>query len=179
MKNKLLVYFVLLFYCGESFAACEDVRRQRDYYETACQISTDLTVGCGALTAITTAVLGPFGLFCALPGFVASGVCAMRDLKKKWYQECLKGHGEPWQKLVLNVDPKYKLQAQQRLDKMIDNNKQYEKDVDKFIQGCSDRGVDVTSEENFEWFKEMLAMFEEDYVGRAKEIDFEYQESIK
>ena len=178
-NQKTMVYCVLLSYCGNAFAACEDLRRQRDNYETACQVSTGLTVGCGALTAATTALLGPFGLLCSVPTLVASGVCAMRDLKKKWYQDCLKGRGEPWQKLVLSVDPKYLPQAQARLEKMIDNNKKYEQDVDTFIQGCSERGVDVTSEENFAWFKEMLGMFEDEYIARAKEIDLEYQESIR
>lgn len=178
-KMKIVLSFILLVYSGESFAACEDLRRQRDNYEQACQFSTSITAGCGALTAITTPLVGPLGLLCSVPGFIASGVCAMKDLKKKWYQDCIKGHGEPWQKLVLAVDTKYKPQAQIRLERMIDNNKQYEHDVDVFIDGCSTRGIDVTSEENFAWFKEMLLMFEEDYVNRAKEIDLEYQESIK
>jgi hypothetical protein len=179
--SRVLSCLILLAYCGESFAAsqCSDLKKQQNKYESACQLSTGISTGCGALTALTTPFLGPFGLFFALPGFVASGVCAMRDLKKKWYLDCVKGHGEPWQKLVLQVEPQFQAQAQARLEQMIDNNKKYEKDVDTFIDGCTARGIDVTAEENFNWLKEMLLMFEEDFVNRAREIDQEYQEAIK
>lgn len=180
MKNRIIL--ILLLYSVSANAECKDLKNQLDNYETACKITTDLTSGCGVLaTATATFSFGFWGLLCAVPSVVGSGVCAMRDIKQRWYDACLEGVKVPaWAKMTTKTPPNKKkghdrLIFIRHLD-MEENNALYERKVDEFLEAYSE--IDMTIEQNKKIFDEKMAQFEQEYIDRAKEIEEQFQKDV-
>jgi hypothetical protein len=178
MKTKAFFALLSFIYSFSALGECKDLNQQLDNYETACKVTTDLTSSCGLIsTATATYTFGLWGLLCAIPSVVGSGVCALRDIKQRLYDSCVEGLGTPaWTKTSAKA-PKNKQQfVLLRNIAMNKNNEDYEKKVDTFLDNWE--GTDFTTETNKEFFDNKMAQFEEEYVAQAKEIQDEFQKNI-
>ena len=163
---------------------CASMKKSLNNYEIACTTSRNITSVCPLIATILTSTCGPFGLLAYIPPAIASGICALNELKKHWYMNCIKGETiADWQKPIPEEhnadDPKHVAALHSRSNAMIQNNDDFKNQVDALIAQCDAQGIDMTDDENIIYVKQHIEALEELYVQKNKQIEEKYQQDLR
>lgn len=189
MKKEIALVLCLLTcelpaYAAKKPKSCADMKKSLINYEVACNTSRNITSVCPLIATALLAPCGPFAFLLYIPPAIASGICALSELKKRWYSNCLKGETiQTWQKPIPEEhnadDPKHVAALHARSNAMIQNNDDFKVQVDALLAQLNAQGVDLTDEENVIYLKQHVDALEEAFVEKNKQIEEKYQQDLR